>query len=288
VLPLHDDNPTDRPAILTWLIIGACIAIYFLWQPSPFSGDADDGGIRGVPDDTEFSVEHAAIPCEIVQGRPLDDAEMVKTFGLNDPEACKVEPADVPEVNLPEAQPLREMVNPDKNVWLSVLTSMFLHGSLLHIGGNMLFLWVFGNNIEDAFGKVGFALFYLVGGVVATLTHVALNLDSTVPLVGASGAIAAVMGAYMVLYPNARIRTAVILLFIFLIQVRAIWVLGFWFVLQFFTDPNEGVAWAAHVGGFVFGVVVGLLVRAFRPRPPRPAVVPPYGEPYPDPRWRDW
>jgi membrane associated rhomboid family serine protease len=151
---------------------------------------------------------------------------------------------------------------PGKSVWLSVVTSMFLHGSLLHIGGNLLFLYVFGNNVEDTMGKVAFAVFYLVGGAIGTAAHVALNVDSTVPVVGASGAIAAVMGAYLVLFPTARVRTLVFLLIVFLVELRAAVLLLFWFGLQFFTDPNEGVAWGAHVAGFVFGVVAGLALRA--------------------------
>jgi membrane associated rhomboid family serine protease len=276
VLPLHDDNPVQRPAVLTWLIIGACLVVYFLWQPSPFSDDAED---------TTFLLDHAAIPCELVQGRPLDPAEIVATFRFNQVESCGIDPARVP-LDAPGAAAVEQLSDPGKNVWIAVVTSMFLHGSVLHIGGNLLFLWVFGNNIEDTFGKVGFLVFYLVGGVVATLTHVALNQDSTVPLVGASGAIAAVMGAYLVLFPNARIRTLVIFLFFVLLEIRAIWVLGFWFVLQFFTDPNEGVAWAAHVGGFVFGVVVGLAVRVLRPPPPRPVGWSP--DVARDERWRGW
>jgi membrane associated rhomboid family serine protease len=128
----------------------------------------------------------------------------------------------------------------------------------------MLFLWIFGNNIEDRLGPVRFLAFYVVGGVVATLAHVLLNLDSTVPMVGASGAIAAVMGAYLVWFPDAPVRTALFFFLITVVRIRAKWVLGFWFVLQFFTSPNSGVAWAAHVGGFVFGVLVALLVRTNR------------------------
>ncbi|MGH9211544.1 MAG: rhomboid family intramembrane serine protease [Acidimicrobiales bacterium] len=247
MLPIRDENPVSRPAILTWLIIAACLVAYFVWQPSPLDETAEDA---------TFYLENAAIPCEVVEGRPLDVNETVATFNSGNPEACGIDAGQSPPYV------------PDKNVWLSILTSMFLHGSLLHIGGNLLFLWVFGNNIEDVMGKVGFALFYVVGGIVATLSHVAINVDSTVPLVGASGAIAAVMGAYMVLFPQARIRTLIFMLLIFVVNVRAVWVLGFWFVLQFFTDPNEGVAWAAHVGGFVFGVIVGLVVRAVRPPTP--------------------
>jgi membrane associated rhomboid family serine protease len=265
VLPLHDDNPVRRPAVVTWVIIGACLAIYFLWQPGPFSADADDRGIPGIADDTEFTVEHAAIPCEILEGRPLDDAEVVATYGLDPgiPDACNIDPAAVP-VDDPRAQPFLAMVTPDKNVYLAVLTSMFLHGSLIHIGFNMLFLWIFGNNIEDVMGKLGYVVFYLAGGVVATLAHVVVEPDSTVPLVGASGAIAAVMGAYLVLFPTARVRTLVFMIFIVFVELPAMVVLGVWFVLQFFTDPNDSVAWVAHVGGFGFGVAVALMIRAFR------------------------
>ena len=144
---------------------------------------------------------------------------------------------------------------------------MFLHGSIAHLAGNLLFLWIFGNNIEDRLGRVRFLGFYLVGGVVATLTHVLLDVQSTIPMVGASGAIAAVMGAYLMWFPDAPVRTAIFLGIPWIVRIRAKWVLWLWFVLQFLTSPNSGVAWAAHVGGFVFGMVVGLLIRVV-PRPP--------------------
>jgi membrane associated rhomboid family serine protease len=273
MLPIHDDNPVRRPPVITWAIIAACIGIYFFWQPSPFGDDNED---------TRFNVEYAAIPCEVVEGRPLDTAEADATFGQravlvgSDDESCDIDGGQSPAVF------------PEKNVWLSVITSMFLHGSLLHIGGNLLFLWVFGNNIEDVLGKVGFMLFYVAGGVAATLTHVALNLDSTVPMVGASGAIAAVMGAYLVLFPKARVYTLVFFILITVLPLRAWMVLGFWFVLQFFTDPNSGVAWGAHVGGFVFGVLVGLVVRAARGEqaPPQRRPPPAFGG-GPRPAWND-
>ena len=258
MLPFHDDNPVKTPPVVTWIIIAACLGIYFLWQPTPFSETVED---------VEFNVENAAIPCEVVEGRPLDQAEVSATYVQGTTtESCDVDDGASPPFFA------------DKDVYLAILTSMFLHGGLLHIGGNLLFLWVFGNNIEEAFGKVGFVLFYLAGGVVATLSHVALNADSSVALVGASGAIAAVMGAYLVLYPRARIRTLILFLLILVLNLQAWVVLSFWFVLQFFTDPNEGVAWAAHVGGFVFGMVVGGLVRMLKPSPPpQPAWQQPLG-----------
>jgi membrane associated rhomboid family serine protease len=270
VLPLHDDNPTRSRPYVTWVIIALCLVAYFAWQPSPFGDDVED---------LEFNLRNAAIPCELVEDRPLDEAEVVATFNQGQTESCDVDEGRT------------RAFDADKNVWLAVLTSVFLHGSLLHIGGNMLFLWVFGNNIEDVLGKVAYVLFYVAGGVVATLTHVALNLESTVPTIGASGAIAAVMGAYLVLFPNARVYTAIFMILITVIPIRAKWVLGIWFVLQFLTSPNSGVAWAAHVGGFVFGVVVGLIVRAFRgTEPNQPAVRPgqwPPPPPGPRPAWDD-
>lgn len=257
MLPFYDDNPVRSRPILTWAIIAACIAAYFLWQPDPF-GTGEQVDVSGVTtdEDTAFFLEYAAVPCELVEGEPLTEAQALTG-------ECDADEAGA-------SQFAGNQFFPDKNVWLSALTSMFLHGGLLHIGGNMLFLWVFGNNVEDVFGKIGFALFYVVGGVVATLTHVAVDANSTVPVVGASGAIAAVMGAYLVLFPQAKVRTAIIFLLIVVVNIRAFWVLGFWFVLQFFTSPDEGVAWAAHVGGFVFGVLVALVVRMFR-RPEVPA-----------------
>jgi len=239
VIPLKDENPTLRRPVVTLALIVACAGIYLFWQPTPLGTTDEDG---------RFAAERAAIPCEIVEGRPLTEQEVTAT-GFDRPDACGIAGGDEPFV-------------PEKSVWLSVLTSMFLHGSLLHLGGNLLFLWIFGNNIEDRLGPVRYLVFYVTAGVVATMAHVVLNLQSTIPMVGASGAIAGVMGAYLVWFPDAPVRTLLTFFFIFIVRIRAKWVLGFWFVLQFFTSPNSGVAWAAHVGGFAFGVLVGLLVRS--------------------------
>jgi membrane associated rhomboid family serine protease len=152
--------------------------------------------------------------------------------------------------------------------WAELLTSMFMHGGWEHILGNMLFLWVFGNNIEDSMGHTRFVLFYLICGVAAGLAHVALTPNSQMPAVGASGAISGVMGAYVVLYPQARVQTWVPPLFV--IHIRAWFFLIYWFVLQLFTGfgslgtgETGGVAVWAHVGGFVAGVV---LIKVFQSR----------------------
>lgn len=153
-------------------------------------------------------------------------------------------------------------------VALSFLTSLFLHGGFMHIAGNMLYLWIFGNNVEDSMGRGRFLVFYLLTGVIASAAQVLASPSSPVPTIGASGAIAGVLGAYIVLFPNARVQTLIFLgYFARMAHLPALLVLGFWFVLQLFNGlmafgvaQAGGVAWFAHVGGFVAGL---LLVRLF-------------------------
>ena len=149
--------------------------------------------------------------------------------------------------------------------FLPLVTSMFLHAGIAHILGNMLFLWIFGDNVEAAFGHLRYLLFYFVCGVGAGLMHIAFNLNSQIPALGASGAISGVLGAYIILEPRNRILT---LVFIFLVRVPAVVVLGLWFVLQFLsgigslgTTANGGVAVWAHIGGFLLGLLITLAVR---------------------------
>jgi membrane associated rhomboid family serine protease len=151
--------------------------------------------------------------------------------------------------------------------FLPLLTSMFLHSGIAHIAGNMLFLWIFGDNVEDYFGHIGYLFFYLVCGLGSGLMHVLFNLHSTVPALGASGAISGVMGAYALLYPRSQVLT---LVFIFLIPIPAVLILGYWFLLQFLSAVTSvgaiasgGVAWWAHVGGFLLGM---LITRLFMQR----------------------
>jgi membrane associated rhomboid family serine protease len=239
VIPLKDENPTSITPFVTILLIAACVLV---WVAVQQAGQREDNDA--------FTFETAAIPCEVVQGRPLALEEIRDTVQFDDETAC---------TSSPETGPFF----PDKNEYLALLYSMFMHGSWIHLIGNMLFLWVFGNNIEDRLGVGMFIAFYLLAGVVATAAHVFVQPDSTVPLVGASGAIAGVMGMYLVLYPNVQIRSLILLGFIVLFRdISAKWLLGIWLVSQFFVNPNAGVAWMAHVGGFVFGVVAGLLLRA--------------------------
>jgi membrane associated rhomboid family serine protease len=158
---------------------------------------------------------------------------------------------------------------------LPVATSMFLHGDLLHLLGNLWFLWIFGDNVEDRFGRLGYVGFYLTCGVVAAVSQVVADPTSSIPMVGASGAIAGVLGAYMWLFPGARVLTAVpLFIFIQLIEIRALVFLGIWFVIQLVSSflGYGGVAWWAHIAGFVAGLLLSFLVGASAPRSPRPRV----------------
>ena len=222
-----DANPTRRTPLVTLAIIATCIVV-FVYQLSLTAGGGDAALER-------FVTEGGVVPAELVRTLRAGNVLSMETATL--------------------------------------VTSQFLHGGFIHIGGNMLFLWIFGNNVEDRFGRPQFLVFYLVGGVIAALAQVAIGPDSTVPTIGASGAIAATLGAYLVLFPAARVTTAIFLVFFYqLIEVPAVVVLVFWFIIQLFSGIGSlgvgdaasegGVAFFAHIGGFIFGAAVALLVRA--------------------------
>jgi membrane associated rhomboid family serine protease len=163
--------------------------------------------------------------------------------------------------------PQRFLANPTGDS-LTLFTSMFMHGGWLHLLGNMLYLWIFGDNVEDRFGHFKFLIFYLVCGLAATFAQMAFNMDSDVPNLGASGAIAGVLGAYILLFPKAQVR--VLLMGIRVIPLPALVVIGFWIVLQFFSGvgsilgmaEDDGVAYMAHIGGFIVGLVLALILRS--------------------------
>jgi membrane associated rhomboid family serine protease len=243
VLPLKDNIPTRRPAILTWSIIVICVVVYFALQ---------HGGLKGPSD--ESVVKYAAIPYEITHPG--------KECGLTTTGAVACQGADGVPANIPApAQPA---------TWLTIFFAMFMHGGLLHLGGNMLFLWIFGNNVEDSMSRPRFAAFYLLGGLAATAAQVVVNPASHSPTLGASGAIAAVLGGYALLYPRARVVTLIfIIIFVTVIELPALLVLGVWFLLQLLSASSQplsastGVAYFAHIGGFAFGL---LLIRLFANR----------------------
>ncbi len=156
--------------------------------------------------------------------------------------------------------------------WMTFVTSMFLHGSFLHLAGNLLYLWIFGNNIEDRLGHLGFLAFYLASGVAAAAAQIAPEPGSTVPMIGASGAISGVLGAYLVLYPRSRVVVFIPISFMLLHEIRAFWLLIIWFAVQLISavgaPDGAGVAWWAHIGGFVAGAIVALpLVKRRRSGP---------------------
>jgi membrane associated rhomboid family serine protease len=267
VIPLKDENPTRRVPVVTILLIVANIAVYFLVQHGPvevFSSPTPEDQVA----EARFNFEYAAIPEEVTSGDPLTVREVAESVQGAAVAVCKIPFRETAGGVVVDDQVADSECFPEKNVWLAVLSSMFLHGGLLHLGGNMLFLWIFGNNIEDRLGIPVFVAFYLLSGLAAALAHIVVQPDSAVPIIGASGAIAGIMGAYLVWFPNAPIKTLFIFIYIiFFREVAAKWLLIFWFVLQFFTNANEGVAWVAHVGGFVFGVLVALVVRMVRGSP---------------------
>jgi membrane associated rhomboid family serine protease len=271
LIPLRDSNPTRRFAWVTLAIIVANVAIFLLWQPTLGGTDVEQ---------QTFFFCHAEIPWEITHEENLADGGAAARRAID----ATYEPG---AGALIQKQVLARHC-PDKSWWQSVFVAMFLHGGWLHIGGNMLFLWIFGNNVEDRLGRVTFVVFYLLGGLAATGLQLAFDANSVVPNLGASGAIAAILGAYAVMFPRARVYTLVIFFFITAVELPALVVLGGWFVLQLFsglgslgTDVNGGVAYWAHVGGFAFGLGATYLFFRRRGGPARPAAIP-YVPPRPD------
>ncbi len=264
MIPMADEGRIRRFPWCTILLIAVCTLVYFAVQPGhdekfSWSGIAEQVSAS----DLRFMVDNTGIPCELVRGRPLTEQEYKATFDDGNTDACT-------HSSGPEH-------DPGKNVYLAAVLTMFVHESIPHLFGNMLFLFVFGIVIEDRKGWWRFLLLYLIGGAIATASQVAMDPSSTVPIIGASGAIAAVMGAYLALYPKARIKSLIFFGPMFIRKVSAGWLLIIWFLLQFqYVASNAGIAWAAHVGGFSFGVLVGLYwrLRDRRSVPALPVPVP--------------
>lgn len=226
LLPIKDYNPTKRTAYITIILI--CInTVVFLFQA-------------------------------VLSEKPL--AYHVATSAMVPYEVTHLK-------NIPLGRDMfGRLVYRDINPFLSILTSIFMHGSLWHLLGNMLFLWIFGNNIEDYLGRIRFIFFYFTCGAGASLIHVLFHINSTVPVIGASGAVSGVMGAYLILYPHEKVRTLVFLFFLItFVDIPAFVFLIVWFIFQFFyAGGGSGIAWLAHVGGFLLGI---LLVKIMQRRP---------------------
>jgi membrane associated rhomboid family serine protease len=247
VFPLRDNIPTDRFPVVTVALIVANVLMYFLFQR---------GGISlGSPESQAFQenlVDYGLIPFEVTN--PGDHCELVQGGAAI---ACGGE------------------TGPQPATWITLFSSMFMHGGLLHLGGNMLFLWIFGNNVEDSMGPLKFIVFYVLGGLTADAAQILISVNSTVPTIGASGAVAGVLGGYLVLFPRARVVTLIFIVFFFtILELPAILFLGVWILqqalfayLDLAGSGEGGVAYFAHIGGFVFGL---LLIRTFARRRPEP------------------
>ncbi len=227
MFPLKDDNPTRITPVITVGLIVLNVLVY------AYQFLLAAGGPTGEREFQAFIEEFGLVPCRLTG-------------------ACRV-PMDVPSPAL------------------TIFSSMFMHGGLFHVGGNMLYLWIFGNNVEDTLGHGRYLLFYLLSGIAAALAQTAIGPGSEVPMVGASGAVSGVLGAYLLLFPRAHVTTLIILGFFWrLVEIPALVVLGFWIVLQVLNGlgsfgASGGVAFFAHIGGFVAGM--GLLF-VLRPRHP--------------------
>jgi membrane associated rhomboid family serine protease len=248
LIPLKDDIPTRRFPVLTVAIIAINVAMFFFFQGAYFGSDAEFDTKVAEYGAIPYEISHPGKHCDLVGGQVACEGQV----GVQ---------GEAPEGLAP--------------TWLTLLTSMFMHGGLLHITFNMLFLWIFGNNIEDSMGRVRFVGFYLLGGLAAIGLQTLVEPGAAVPTIGASGAVAAVLGGYALLYPRARVVTLVIIVFfITIIRLPALVVLGIWIGLQLLAGASElsspvagggegGVAYFAHIGGFLFGMLV---IRMFANR----------------------
>jgi membrane associated rhomboid family serine protease len=253
LIPIKDNIPTDRFPVITLLIIAINVAVFLLLQGPSFSGDQVKAKTVVEYGAVPYRITHPHRKCSLVRVQDLSTGAVGTTVACQGTRTYRA------------AQRQGALVKTkDTPAYLTLFTSMFMHGGWLHIFFNMLFLWIFGNNVEDSMGRVRFVLFYLLGGLAAVLTQVAVDANSTAPTVGASGAIAAVLGGYALLYPRARVLTAVfVFLFFTFIEIPALIMLGIWFALQFLPAVGQlaapeqgGVAYFAHVGGFIFGLAL--------------------------------
>jgi len=238
MIPIGDDNSDRRSTpVVTWLLIAANVFVFV--------------ALQGMGSNERFTLAFATVPAEILTGH-----DIVKSVPVRDDYGREVGSIDLQPTPIP--------------VFLTLITSMFMHGGLGHLFGNMLYLWIFGDNLEDALGHARYLVFYLLTGLAAGLSHVfvtaAVGANPLIPSLGASGAISGVLGGYIVLFPRRRVR---VLMFYSVMEVPAMLAIGLWFVFQLVSGAGMlggqmgGVAYGAHIGGFVAGV---LLVKAFLPR----------------------
>jgi membrane associated rhomboid family serine protease len=242
MIPIGDDNSDRRLApIVNWMLIAANVFVFVVFQ--------------GLGTNQRFTMAFATVPAEILSGHDIAQTIPIRDAYGRTVDQIQLEPTPIP-------------------VFLTLFTSMFMHGGLAHIGGNMLYLWIFGDNVEDAMGHLRYLIFYLLTGVLASLSHVfvtaALGANPLIPSLGASGAISGVLGGYIVLYPQRRVR---VLWLYQVMQVPALVAIGIWFLFQLISGAGMlggsmgGVAYGAHIGGFLAGLI---LVRFFATADRRP------------------
>ncbi len=248
MFPISDENERGHgPAVVSLAIIALNVFVFIVLQ-----------GMGSSQEGADFTYGYSAVPAEITSG---DD--------LTEPEPITVEGQTVQVPQEPGPDP----------IWLTLFTSIFMHGGWLHLAGNMLFLWIFGDNVEHRIGHVAYLGFYLVAGVIASFAQILVDTDSVIPTLGASGAISGVLGAYLVMFPTNRVT---VFLLRFLLPVPAIVAIGMWAAFQFINGlgaaalsaETGGVAYMAHIGGFVAGVVAGLFFRMIFHEPRRPRGMP--------------
>ena len=236
MIPLSDDNPTRKKPYVVYMLVILNVIVYFM----------NNVGAPGLGRLWNFSM----VPYSVIHDVrviPLIN-QLGQIAGFQKDFAVGPHPQ-----------------------WITIFTSMFMHGGFMHIAMNMLYLWIFGNNVEDALGHIKFLLFYIACGVLASVAHIASDANSMIPTVGASGAIAGVLGAYLLLYPHARVRTLIFLgWFVDYAEIPAIYVLGVWFLLQLTGvvgsagSVGGGVAYWAHIGGFIAGLIVIYIIGGRR------------------------
>lgn len=241
LLPISDDDRSlHRTGYVTILLVLANLAVFFLFQK--------------MGADTSFTYGWSVVPLELTTGEDLVEPQTLEIAGQH---------VSIPQEPGPSP------------IWLTILSAMFMHGGLAHLFGNLLYLWIFGDNVENRFGMGPFIAFYLACGVAATLAQVALDPDSVIPNLGASGAISGVLGAYLVLFPRNRVNAIFIY---YIVSIPAVVAIGLWIAFQFVNgygsimmsqETTGGVAYGAHIGGFVAGVVLALVMRSVIPKPRR-------------------
>jgi membrane associated rhomboid family serine protease len=286
VLPLRDNLPTRRFPLVTVILIAINVA-FFAWQLSFSADDSSSPELHrlGVSERDQNTLEYGAIPDRLTH--PGRDCAVGVVRDDSGRERRDIVCEDTAEYTEAENSKFPFATLDEPAWWVTIFTAMFMHGGWLHIAGNMLFLWVFGNNIEDAMGRLKFLLFYLLAGIAAFYAQALLDPSATEPTIGASGAISGMLGAYILLNPRARVLTLIFLVFfVTFIEVPAFILLGIWFVLQALPAVGQlatpdvsgsggGVAYFAHIGGFIFGLaLVKLFAARWRPgrSPPEPAI----------------